>query len=96
MILFRQFSKKALRSSLPKAVREQIWIRDMGRTFEGKCNVYWCENDINVFDFTIGHNIPVSKGGSNDLTNLRAICARCNCSMSNKFTIDEWNEAFKL
>ena len=31
MILFRQFSKKALRSPLPKAVREQLWIRDMGR-----------------------------------------------------------------
>ena len=44
----------------------------------------WCENDINVFDFTVGHNIP-SKGGTDKIYNLRPICARCNSGMGNRY-----------
>lgn len=73
------------------ALREAVWIKTMGRTFEGKCPVTWCPNTITVFDFQSGHNIPESKGGSTTLPNLIAICARCNFSMGNQYTIDEWN-----
>ena len=75
-MLRRLFSTK--RKNLPKAVREQVWLKDMGKNFEGKCNVEWCNNLINVFDFTVGHNKQVSKGGSDKLSNLHAICCRCN------------------
>ena len=61
----RLFSIK--RKTLPKAVREQVWLKDMGRKFEGKCMINWCNNKINIFDFQVGHNIPVSKGGSDKL-----------------------------
>ena len=74
------------------ALREAVWIKTMGRTFEGKCPVIWCPNTITVFDFQSGHNIPESKGGSTTLPNLIAICARCNFSMGNQYTIDEWNK----
>lgn len=47
---------------------------------------------MNVFDFHVGHNIPESRGGTLDLKNLRPICARCNLSMSNRYTIDQWNQ----
>ena len=86
----RLFSIK--RKTLPKAVREQVWLKDMGRKFEGKCMINWCNNKINIFDFQVGHNIPVSKGGLDKLENLHAICCRCNSCMGNKYTITEWSK----
>ena len=41
------------RKSLPKAVREQVWLKDMGKEFEGKCYINWCNNDITVFYFQV-------------------------------------------
>jgi hypothetical protein len=73
------------------ALREAVWIKTMGKVFEGKCPVVWCPNTITVFDFQSGHNIPESKGGSTTLPNLIPICARCNFSMGNQYTIDAWN-----
>jgi 5-methylcytosine-specific restriction endonuclease McrA len=83
---------KKRKQNIPKAVREQLWIRDMGHVFEGKCKVSWCTNKITVFDFQCGHNIPESKGGETALPNLMAICARCNTSMGDRYTIDEWSK----
>jgi 5-methylcytosine-specific restriction endonuclease McrA len=83
---------KYKRKSIPKAIREQIWLRDFGKTFEAKCSTPWCHNTINVWDFHAGHNIPDSKGGSVKPGNLIPICSRCNLSMSDKFTFDEWAE----
>jgi 5-methylcytosine-specific restriction endonuclease McrA len=80
---------------IPVALREQVWIRFNGRKFERKCYIKWCKNIITVFDFHVGHNIPESKGGPNTLDNLRPICSRCNQSMSNNYTIDQWNELGK-
>ena len=88
--MYRLFST-IKRNTIPKAVREQVWLKDMGNKFEGKCYISWCNNKINVFDFTVGHNIPFSKGGTNKIDNLHAICCRCNSCMSNTYTIDEWN-----
>ena len=82
-------------TQIPKAVREQLWLKTFGEKFKGKCQIKWCSNTLNIFDFTAGHNIPKSKGGSNKLSNLKPICSRCNLSMSNNFTIDEWNDIFK-
>ena len=76
---------------IPKALREQVWLRNMGHTFSKKCTIRWCSNKITVFDFHVGHNIPESKGGTIELENLKPICARCNLSMSDNYTIDEWN-----
>ena len=78
------------KATIPKALREQVWIQTMGRTFEKKCYVHWCTNVINVFDFHVGHDKPESGGGTLEITNLKPICARCNLSMSDKYTIQEW------
>lgn len=80
------------RQRIPVALREQIWITYIGRKFENKCYIDWCKNKINVFDYQVGHNIPFSKGGGINIDNLRPICNRCNLSMSNNYTIDEWNK----
>ena len=84
-----------MREKIPKALREQVWITYCGEKFKHKCIVKWCENIITPFQFDVGHDIPVSRGGTNDLTNLRPICANCNRSMSNVYTIKEFSELSK-
>lgn len=81
-----------MRKAIPKALREQVWIVHCGEIFKQKCKVKWCENKITPFDFEVGHNVPVSKGGTNDIDNLRPICAKCNKSMGDTYTIDEFSE----
>jgi 5-methylcytosine-specific restriction endonuclease McrA len=77
--------------AIPKALREQVWISYIGKKFSNKCSVTWCENIISVFDFECGHNQPESKGGATDINNLRPICAKCNRSMGDEYTIDEFS-----
>ena len=81
------------KAHIPKAVREQCWLAAFGRTFDHTCYIPWCANTITVFDFHVGHDTPESQGGTLDPRNLRPICAQCNLSMSNKYTIDEWNKS---
>ena len=83
------------KAAVPKAIREQCWLSVVGKKYESKCYVKWCQNIMNVFDFHVGHDIPESKGGTLDLVNLKPICARCNLSMSDNYTIQEWNELTK-
>ena len=78
------------KANIPKAVREQCWLTTIGKKYESKCYIPWCKNTITVFDFHVGHDIPESKGGTLDIHNLKAICSRCNQSMSDNYTIQEW------
>ena len=78
------------KAHIPKAKREQCWLQNFGKVYEHRCYVRWCHNQINVFDFHVGHDQPESKGGTLDVDNLKPICARCNLSMSNQYTIQEW------
>ena len=73
--------KKYKKKNIPKAIREQCWIQTFGEHFKSECYIHWCKNEINVFDFHVGHDKPESKGGSLDVSNLKPICARCNLSM---------------
>jgi len=83
------------KATIPKAIREQCWLNIIGKKYESKCYVKWCNNIMNVFDFHVGHDIPESKGGTLDLENLKPICARCNLSMSDNYTIQEWIQLTK-
>jgi len=83
---------KYRKATIPKAIREQCWLQVFGKKYEEKCYINWCENDINVFDFHVGHDKPESEGGTLDVSNLKPICARCNLSMSNNYTIKQWNK----
>ena len=89
-ILQNPYKKKPI----PKALREQVWLNQMGPVFEAKRKVTWCSNSINAFSFQCGHNVPERKGGKTQLSNLIPICARCNISMGDRYTIDEWNVKF--
>ena len=82
------------KAHIPKALREQVWIQYYGPIFHNKCPTCWCQNRVNVFDFQVGHNVPESKGGSTTIDNLVPLCGRCNLSMSNTYTFDEWSATF--
>ena len=79
------------KAPIPRALREQVWLQNVGRQFENKCLVQWCKNTMNVFDFHVGHNIPESQGGATELKNLKPICARCNLSMGSQYSIEDWS-----
>ena len=78
------------KETIPKRIRELVWTTNNGETFMHKCFVTWCNNNINVFNFQVGHDIPESKGGTIDIDNLKPICGNCNLSMGNRYTITEW------
>lgn len=83
------------KQKISAALREQVWIQRIGKTFEAKCMVTWCKNKITVFDFQCGHDIPESKGGPTNLANLYPICGKCNLSMSNTYTFQEWCKLYE-
>lgn len=78
------------KQKISAALREQVWVQHNGHVFEKKCAVTWCTNVISVFNFQCGHDIPESKGGPTNITNLYPICGKCNLSMSNTYTFKEW------
>ena len=80
---------------IPKAVREAVWVKHVGKRYEHKCLTHWCPNTMTVFDFQTSHNIPESKGGSNELDNLFPLCGRCNLSMGSQYSYDSWSTLFK-
>jgi 5-methylcytosine-specific restriction endonuclease McrA len=84
-----------MKAKIPGALRQQVWLVHIGKKFEHKCLVKWCQNIITPFSFETGHNIPESKGGSLDIDNLRPICSNCNRSMGDNYTIDEFSEISK-
>lgn len=49
---------------------------------DGKC--CHCGKELKIKDTTVEHVIPLSKGGSNNITNLIALCEECNKEKSNK------------
>lgn len=83
---------KYIKTNIPKSLKQAVWLKHVGQKFEGKCYISWCQNKITPFSFEVGHNIPESKGGSTTIDNLRPLCAQCNKSMGNRFTIDEFNK----
>jgi 5-methylcytosine-specific restriction endonuclease McrA len=84
------YKQKYKKKHIPVALREAVWLKNMGKAFSGKCKTTWCPNIVTVFDFQSGHDIPESKGGPTTLENLVPICGRCNQSMGNRYTFQEW------
>ena len=89
-----KFIIKIKKKRIPRALREQIWIKRNKGKFEVKCPIKWCRNRINCFNFHSGHNVPSSKGGATNIRNLTPICAKCNLSMSNNYTIKQFSKKF--
>jgi len=56
--------------------------------WDGKCK--YCAKEITQYH--IDHILPVSKGGSGDITNLAVVCKECNWSKRDK-TLLEWKNS---
>ncbi len=56
-------------------VKEMVWQRDEGQ----------CRNCGATENLQYDHVIPLSKGGSNEITNLQILCRNCNLAKSNKY-----------
>ena len=84
---------KYKKKSIPKALREQVWLRCAHQAFEIKCPTTWCQNRITAFDFHCGHMIAEVMGGSTTINNLIPICSRCNLSMGTR-SFCEWSSNF--
>lgn len=84
-----QSSKK---KPIPKSLKENVWLHWIGPKYSHKCHVAWCNNKITPFSFEAGHDIPESRGGETTVENLRPICASCNKSMGNRYTIQEFSK----
>ena len=74
-------SKNKKRKSIPKGVRDNLWIKYFTDKITGNC--YVCSKEINFTNFEAGHVIASSKGGSDNIDNLVPICSACNKSMGN-------------
>lgn len=62
-----------------KTKRKKFSVKDrmdVYRKTEGHC--YLCGEFVDFDSFEVEHNIPISKGGTNDLDNLYCSCPTCN------------------
>lgn len=90
-----QTAKKLMRKeTIPASLRSAVWRSYNGRVMDAICQVKWCDNQITFDNFHVGHNVPESMGGETVLGNLVPICQICNCSMGNKYSIDEFSEMY--
>jgi len=80
------------KTKIPIALKQQVWLKHNGETFKAKCMVKWCSNQITVFNFHAGHNIPEAQNGPTIVDNLFPICATCNLSMGSNYTIDQFSD----
>lgn len=58
------------RRTIGRAVTRQVWDRD-----GWECRACGTHRDL-----TIDHITPLSKGGTDEISNLQTLCARCNSS----------------
>ena len=61
-------------------------VRHLFREQRGRC--LYCGCDLSD-GYHVDHVIPISRGGSNDISNLALACRTCNCSKNNR-PPNEW------
>ena len=72
---------KVAKVKIPDSLKTHVWNHYIGSK-HGESSCLCCGiNIISSRDFTCGHVIAESKGGSTDIRNLRPICSKCNGSM---------------
>lgn len=80
------------RKSIPKAIKNILGINNFGKDKSlGKC--YVCEKEIHITEFEAGHILAVSKGGSNDISNLKPVCTTCNKSAGTD-NLDDFKKSY--
>lgn len=60
------------------------WFKHNKPTLTGKYRCSHCGKKYRKKDIDIDHIVPKSRGGTNDLSNLQALCRYCNRSKGNR------------
>jgi hypothetical protein len=68
--------KELTRKKLPVGIRHEVFKRD-----NYKCTECGATNETTQLH--VDHFIPISKGGTDELANLRTLCKTCNLEKSN-------------
>jgi hypothetical protein len=85
------------RKAIPKSKRFKLWNEKSGAVDEkslGKCCC--CDCEVSFHTFEVSHIQPVSRGGSDEISNLEVCCRTCNRSMGNMPLPDWRNYHFGL
>ena len=78
----RRFKKQT-----PINIKIKTWKSHIGNKNEATCFIPKCKNKVSLFrkgGWECGHVKARSKGGTNDISNLRIICRSCNLDMGNE------------
>lgn len=68
------------RPKLTKNQRFEVWKKYIGpNEATGPCFV--CKETIHLYDFDVAHNVARSRGGTDNISNYRPTCRRCNNAM---------------
>ena len=51
-------------------------------------NCKYCKNTASISFFVLDHVVPIKNGGKDELSNLQAICHRCNSAKGDKLESD--------
>ena len=78
------------RKAIPGDIRLRVW-REYNQGLDGKC--YVCEDDLYFGNFHVSHVIPVCKGGSDRISNLRPCCQGCNLGMGST-NLEEYKKKY--
>jgi 5-methylcytosine-specific restriction endonuclease McrA len=64
-----------------QTLRRQVWERD-----DGRCQGPYCRDaaPLPLEAAHIDHRVPLSRGGTNELDNLRTLCRRCHALRSDE------------
>lgn len=76
---------KAMRRGVPGMHTLAEW-RALKARYDHRC--LCCGKSEPEIVLTEDHVIPVSKGGSNDISNIQPLCLACNCSKGNRHVTD--------
>ncbi|MFC2150110.1 HNH endonuclease [Calditrichota bacterium] len=70
-----------------RAVQKRVRYRVL-EAAKGRCALCGRTVEEHGIVMTIDHIIPVSKGGKNDIQNLRALCMSCNMAKGSEIPVD--------
>lgn len=90
--LSRQISRNNYYSRLRNAVGS-VSPQEIDNLFHEQGGVcFYCHKNLTDQPFQVDHYIPISKGGTNTIDNIRIACRRCNLSKRDKLP-SEWSAA---
>jgi 5-methylcytosine-specific restriction protein A len=77
----RQRDKERNRGTPAERGYTSAWFRVAAAAIKAQP---WCSRCYAVTNLTGDHIVPLSRGGTNDPSNVRVLCRKCNSSLGNR------------